>query len=513
MSILSAAAVFSSHMVIQKGKPVSVWGMDYSGRKVTVSFCGKSVSVTAEDNKWSAVLPPVNEYGGPYEMVITDSCGEKVVFEDVMVGEVWLAGGQSNMEFELQNCSTGADELKNISEVGKNVRFYYTKKNPYIDEFFYADERNNGWALADSEGSRYWSAVGYYFAKKLSAELGAVVGVIGCNWGGTSASAWMSRSRLESDKDTRSYVDEYEKAMEGKTFEQYLEELEDYRRWEREWQPKINEYYSLHPEDGSWEEAQEYAGSPSRWPEPLGPKSPFRASGLYETMLKRVMPYTLAGFIYYQGESDDHKPNIYCKLFKMMIDEWRSGWNDNTLPFICVQLPMFINKGEEDRKNWCLIREAQMKMHLTTANTGIAVALDCGEFNNIHPVNKVPVGERLALQALFHTYGKISEDMAYGPVYKDSYPADGGMMIEFDHAADGFELRGEEKASGFELAGADKIYYPASAEILEGGRILLRSENVSEPVYARFKWVNYGEVTLYGKNGIPAAPFRTSPEA
>ncbi|MGN0665690.1 MAG: sialate O-acetylesterase [Huintestinicola sp.] len=512
MSFLRAAAIFSSSMVIQRGKPINVWGMDYSGRKVTVSFCGNEAFSTAEDNKWSVVLPPVNEYGGPYEMTVTDG-DETVVFTDVMVGEVWLAGGQSNMEFELQNCSTGSAELENIGETGKNVRFYYTKKNPYMDEYFYADERNGGWSRASSEASRCWSAVGYYFAKKLSAEIGAAVGVIGCNWGGTSASAWMSRKTLEKDADTKTYCDEYDKAMEGKTFEQYLAELDEYHAWEKEYQPKINEYYSMHPDDGSWDDAQAYAGGPSRWPEPLGPKSPFRAGGVYETMLKRVMPYTMAGFIYYQGESDDHKPEMYEKLFKMMINEWREGWNDRSLYMICVQLPVFINRGEEDRKNWCLIREAQMNMHLTTANSGIAVALEHGEFGNIHPVNKVPVGERLALQALYHVYGRISEDEAYGPIYRTSYPAEDGMMIEFDHASAGFNVKNAETPQGFEIAGADKKYYPASAEIREGGRVFIKASEVKEPKYARFMWVNYGEVTLYGKNGIPAAPFRTSKDA
>ncbi len=514
MSVLRAAAIFSDHMVLQRGKPVKVWGMDYPNRTVTVEIDGRKAASSVKGNKWEVTLPPFESYGGSYEMTVSDGI-DSVVYRDIVIGEVWLAGGQSNMELELQSCSTGHEELEHISESGKNVRFYYTPKNPYKDDFFYAQERDTCWSLSDRESSKCWSAVGYYFAKKLSAELNCTVGVIGCNWGGTSASNWISHERLCCDSDTKSYVDEYDKAMEGKTFEDYLEDLEEYRRWEAEWQPKINEYYSLHP-DGSWDEAQEYAGSLSRWPEPLGPKSPFRAAGLYETMLMRVCPYTLAGFIYYQGESDDHKPQMYAKLFSMLIEQWRSDWNDDGLPFICVQLPMFINKGEEDRKNWCLIREAQMHVHQTTANTGIAVILDCGEYGNIHPVNKVPVGDRLALQALANVYGTISPEDAYGPIYRCCYPVGDSMAVRFDYS-DGMYVVGEDgtrrnfgNIDGFEISGADGVYCPAEAELKEDGTVIVRSDKVTEPVNVRFMWVNYGNVTLFNKNGIPAAPFRSN---
>lgn len=505
MGILSCAAVFSDHMVLQRGKNINVWGMAYDGWEVEVSIGGKTVKAVTEKHRWAAVLPPM-EAGGPYEMTVSSN-GETITFTDVMIGEVWLAGGQSNMELELQNSLNAEEVMKSIKDV--NVRFYYTKKNAYIDEFFYADERNGGWAKAAPDTVRAWSAVGYYFAKKLSEDLGVTVGVIGCNWGGTSASAWMSKELLCSDSDTKSYVDEYDEAMAGKTFEEYCAELDDYNAYVAQWQPKINEFYEKNP-TGEWGDALAYAG-PCRYPEPLGPKSPFRAGGVYETMLKRVMPYTLAGFIYYQGESDDHKPQMYYKLLKMLIEQWRSDWKDDTLPFIFVQLPMHINRGEEDRKHWCLIREAQMRVHRTTANTGLAVALDCGEYGNIHPLDKQPVGERLELQALYHVYHKISADKAYGAIYKAAEYTDNGMLLSFDYAEDGFEVKGE-KPLGFEIAGVDKKYFPAEVEI-KGNKLLVSSKEVKTPVYARYNWVNYGEVTVFSKNGLPLAPFRTDRNA
>ncbi len=508
MSILKAAAVFSDHMVLQMGKPINIWGHDYSGKLVKAELCGFSAEAVCGENEWHIVLPPVNTYGGPYELKITDG-EETITFKDVMIGEVWIAGGQSNMELELQNEVHGTDELKKCAS--SNVRFYYTKKNPYMDEFFYIDERNGGWTCASEEASRCWSAVGYYFGKKLAADLDVTVGIIGCNWGGTSASNWVDRETLAKDADLKSYVDEYDKAMEGKSFAEYLEELRDYREWEADWNPKINEFYAKNPE-GSWDEAQAYAGSLSRYPEPLGPKSPFRAGGLYETMLMRICPYSAKGFLYYQGESDDHKPEMYEKLLKTLIHRWRTDWGDLHMPFMMVQLPMFLNRGDIDRKNWCLIREAQMNVHLTVANTGIAVILDCGEYGNIHPVDKMPVGERLELQAMYHVYHKISDGEAYGPIYRNCYPKNGGLIVEFDHAENGFEVKNAETAEGFEVKGNEGEFVPAAAEILDGGKIRLTAEGVSEPRYARFKWVNYGDVTLFGKNGLPVAPFRTQEE-
>lgn len=503
MACFNLAAIFTDHMVLQRNKSVKIWGSAYNKIKIRAELCGNTAETTAEDGKWSLTLPPM-EAGGPYELKMSDSSGAEIVLRDVMIGEVWLAGGQSNMELELQGALNGKEVLKNIKDV--NVRYYYTQKIAYIDDYFNFAERNGCWTVASPETAANYSAVGYYFARKLSEELGVTVGVVGCNWGGTSASAWISKELLKKDIDTKTYVDEYEKAMESKTFEEYCAELKDYNDYVAQWQPKIDEFYAKNP-NGTWDEAQAFAG-PSRYPEPMGPKSPLRAGGLYETMVKRVCPYTLAGFIWYQGESDDHKPDTYYKLFKILIEQWRSDWEDDKLPFLFVQLPMFMNKGDPDYKHWCKIREAQMRVHQTTANTGIAIALDKGEYDNIHPVDKEPVGIRLALQALYHVYGKISADKAYGAIYKSCQYTDGGMLLDFDYSESGFEFR-DAKAVGFEIAGRDKKFVPASAEI-RGDKIFISSHEVTEPVYARYNWTNYGEVTVYGKNGIPLAPFRTS---
>ena len=240
----------------------------------------------------------------------------------------------------------------------------------------------------------------------------------------------------------------------------------------------------------------------------MGPRNETRPYGLYESMLKRVMPYTLRGFLYYQGEEDDHMPYTYYTMLTTLVRQWRHDWRDEELPFMCVQLPMFKNDGEPDYKNWPFIREAQMRLFKTVKNTGIAVILDKGEYGNIHPVQKDVVGQRLCEQALYHVYKKDNEKNAFGPIYKSYEIKENEMILHFEYADDGMECIGG-KLSGFEVAGDDKKYYEAKAE-LKGSDIVVSAKQVEEPKYARYCWTNYCDVTLFGKNGIPAAPFRTS---
>lgn len=503
MGILTCSHLFSDNMVLQRDKNIKVWGLAEDGVKINVEIDGKTGSTITVNHEWMATLPPMKA-GGPYTLKVWEEGGKSLSFKNVMIGEVWLAGGQSNMELELQNSLNGKEMLKNIKDTP--VRYFYVKKNAYIDDFFYADEADNCWMEAGEEESAVWSAVAFYFAEKLSKEIGVTVGIIGCNWGGTSASNWMSKKMLESDADTQIYLKDYEKAVGDITFDQYLKDMEEYKLWQKDWQPRMDAFYAANPE-ATWEEAQEKVGI-CKWPGPMGPRHEYRPNGLYETMLKRVIPYTLAGFIYYQGESDEHHPDIYDKLLRNLITQWRNDWEDIKLPFIVVQLPMHINRGAEDTKNWCLIREAQMKVHQTVAGTGLAVAIDLGEFNNIHPVNKKPVGERLALQALYHVYKLINEEEAYGPIYEDYEYCNNGILLKFQYVGEGFVLK-DNVIDGFEIAGVDKKYYKAAASIRDN-QIFISAGEVTEPKYARYLWTNYSEVYVFGKNGLPLAPFRTS---
>ena len=498
MGTLRAAAIFSDNMVLQRDKPVRVWGHAYSGRTVTVEIDDRKAAAVCRHNEWSVTLPPMSVCFKTYTMTITDG-EETVIFNNVAVGEVWIAGGQSNMEFELRNDADGAEALAEAKNY--DIRYYYTKKNAYIDEFFYIDERNGGWTAANGESEKYWSAVGYYFAKKLNTDLKIPIGIIGCNWGGTSASAWTDEELLRNDSILHCYTDDYDNAMAGKSFEEYCAELDEYNAYVAQWEPKISEFYAAHP-DGSWEDAQKYAGE-ARYPEPLGPKSPFRAGGLYRTMLCRIAPYTVRGVIFYQGESDDHRPDMYERLLRLMTDNWRQLWKDDGLYFLIVQLPMHKWGADENGTNWAVIREAQRRVCETTARTYPVCILDCGEYNNIHPVHKAKVGLRLGLCALGGVYGEIGRDEALAPSADYIYP-DGSDIIVI--LKDEQEVHAECEAVGFEIAGDDNVFYPAKAEI-HSDCIILSSDKVPSPVHARYQYINWGEVNIFNRHGQPLMPF------
>lgn len=502
--MFTVASVYSSNMVLQRDKNVVIRGEANDGAVITAEINGVKGETTARDGKWRLILPPMPA-GGPYDMKISCSDGgserAEKCFTNVMIGEVWLCGGQSNMELELQNCKGGKEILETLTP-DCNVRFYYTNKKSMIDEDMLAAERNTCWNEAGKDSSRAWSAVGFFFARKLAKELGVTVGLIGCNWGGTSASTWVDKETLLNCAETRSYVDEYEKAIEGKSVEQQIAEYDEYAEYQRKWYERSQEVYAKDPKC-PWDKVQEICGV-NKYPGPMGCKNELRPGGLYETMLQRVCPYTLRGFLYYQGESDDHKPDSYYRLFTELIKVWRRDWNDDELPFIMVQLPMFKYAADPDYKHWCKIRDAQMKAFRTVKNTGIAVISDCGEFDNIHPVDKLPVGERLCLQAEKLVYGMDID--AFGPLFGTAVLKDGGVEISFDHAEKGFDIK-TESIDGFELAGADGEPHAAEAEI-RGDKIFVKSAEVPAPAEVRYDWSNWIVPSVFGKNGIPLAPFR-----
>lgn len=501
------AAVFSDRMVLQRGKNIHVFGQALSGTQVTVTLQTPEgtcrVRTVAEDGKWLAVLPPQKACVDCAVTVESDG-GERRVFRDVAIGEVWLAGGQSNMELELQNCQGGREELARPN--CPNVRFYYTQKEPYFTREFFEKEDASGWQTFGPESARAWSAVGYFFAEKLSRDLGVTVGVIGCNWGGTSASAWMSREALAEDRELASYLEDYEAACAGISVEDQERAYDEYLAYHTEWDRKCGQMYLDNP-DTQWCDVEAALGK-CQWPGPMNCKNPFRPAGLYETMLSRVCPYSLAGFLFYQGESDDHKPRLYYKLLTRMIRQWREDFLDLRLPLLMVQLTMHRYSQDPDFGNWPLIREAQMDACDTVRNTGLAVIIDRGEFNNIHPLDKRTVGFRLELQALAQVYGEMTPEEACGPVYDGLEYGDGCILVRFRWGAGGLRTPEGQMPVGFEIAGRDRRYVPARA-VIAGSKVRLSSPEITQPVYARYLWTNYGAVNLFGENGIPAAPFRT----
>lgn len=499
---MRTAAIFSDNMVLQREKPIKVWGDGKDGRTVTVTLCGQSASDIVRNGRWCVTLPPMPAASG---LTMTVSCGAvKIVYRNIAVGEVWLCGGQSNMEFEIKDEKNGKALLDSLTpECG--VRYYYTPKQNIIDSDFERNERQTAWNLASPEQAGAWSAVGLYFALELSQKLGVTVGLIGCNRGGTSASAWVSRDVLESETALHPYLADYEAATAGKTPEEMIAEYDAYAVRQGEWWGKYTALLAEQP-DILWSDAVKILGE-SYYPGPMGIKNENRPCGMYETMLQRVCPYTLRGFLFYQGEADENRPECYETLLTALIACWRRDWGDATLPFLNVQLPMYRAADAPDDRHWCGIREAQANVYRKLRNTGLAVLTDCGELDNIHPKDKKTVGQRLLLQALSEVYHRMPHEKASAPMMNTGYPSGSSFIVVTENAAEGFCLTGE--AEGFELAGADGIYYPANAAF-SPNCITLTAKDVPLPSAARYAWSNYTEVKVFGRNGLPLAPFRIS---
>ncbi len=497
--MLKFAPIFTDHAVLQREKPVRIFGSCQDGNRITLRLGDiTSVSNPAVNGRWEITLAPLPA-GGPHTISITDGT-ESCEIRDIMIGEVWLCGGQSNMELNLKDARGAQAALETCAD--SNVRLYHVCKRGFMDAQFYREEADSCWNLPSAESCPYWSAVGYFYARELAQRLGVTVGLVNCNYGGTSASAWISREMLEETAVGRLYLEDYEKGMAGLTDEEANRAYDAYLVDYAAWQERAAKCYAENPKIG-WAQVLERCGD-NHYPGPHAPKNPMRPHGLYDTMVSRITPYTLAGVLYYQGETDECRAKDYYPLLCSLIRQWREDFRDEELPFLLMQLPIYGVEDAPDRTDWCDLREAQERVFRNVKHTGLAVILDQGEWEEIHPKEKAIPAHRLYLQALSQVYGLQTEDTT-APMLRYALPEDGGIRVYLDHAQCGLEQRGE---GGFELCGTDGIWHPAQAE-LNGDTILLRSADVPHPAAARYGWRNYLPVTVFAKNGLPLAPFRT----
>ena len=532
MEYPSFAPIFTDHAVLQQEKPIKLWGSlpksdaaspkydslqavltDLRGNPMANAACTKD-----SDHGFFAFLS-AREKGGPFILLLKNEDQVFQRLEDIMIGEVWLAGGQSNMEYELQNDKDAKDIVP-----APNVRFYQVLRQAFFDDDFYEKERNNFWMTNHDPNFGSWSAVGYHFAAELAEKLDCTVGIIGCNWGGTSASAWQSKNSLLSHPETAPYWDEYQKTLDAQTPEEYEKSRADYLAYQESWQPKINEFYAANP-SGTWEEALSYAG-PCLWPGPMGPKHEFRPAGLYETMLRRITPYPLRGVLYYQGESDDHRPHSYKILLSSLISQWRRDFEDDTLPFLLVQLPMHRYLGDAPSDSFAVIRKAQEQVWREDAHVGLAVAIDLGEYNNIHPTHKKEIGHRLFLQSMSIVYHILSPRESTCPMLSHAkyFDRDSVVRLFFDNLIGGFDLDKYQETLSlpaddgvnykrfFEICDAKGTVFPADISFPDLKTIQLTvPRQASFPIEIRYLWINYSLVPLFDKRGLPLAPFCTKP--
>ena len=344
------------------------------------------------------------------------------------------------------------------------------------------------------------------FRSDLYEKLGVPVGIIDCNLGGSSASAWTCETWLAKDPDVRSYLDDYNRNVSQLDLESYN------RNCLTLMQMMTANPMPVDPEKES-DSPFDLSALPAEMLEVFqcvflnqGPRSPFGHPGsLYENMLSTFIPYSAKGVIFYQGESDDVKARIYAKLFSLMISNWREAFANEDLYFLFVQLAAYGREGNPGGDMYAILRDQQTLVSRTTRNTGMAVAMDVGHFHDIHPRRKIPVGKRLALVAREKVYGEQVESS--GPVYRDMQVVGNKLILAFDHAAAGLACKGE-KLQGFQICGANRLYVSADARII-GSTVELSSPAVPVPAAASYGWANYMEVNLYNAEGLPAVPFKT----
>lgn len=474
--------LFSDCAVLQRDAKVVVWGTALPGEKITVKIDQFQVSCVADENgSWQVVLPE-HKAGGPYEMTVTGK--NTIVLKDIYYGDVWFCSGQSNMAMTVAASNNAAEEIKNAT----NNLIRHFKVMAQVAEQPSSGLRGS-WKVCSPASVGTFSATAYYFAKNLQPESKVAIGLINSSVGGTRIEAWMSRNAIEKISELKSELE-----LQDKNLGQYKAAIEEYEKRTNEWQ------------DASEKAKQQGLPVPEKPQQPKLPLNPNSLSVLYNGMVAPVAKFPVKGFLWYQGEANTRKnPQLYGVLLSALIDDWKNSWKQQ-LPFIFVQLPN-IGKPVEtwENNNWAILRESQLEV-LRKQNTAMAITIDIGEANNIHPKNKQEVGRRLALAALGTVYGK--KIVYSGPIYSGMNIEGNKIRLKFAHIGSGLIAKDSDTLNGFVIAGEDKNFVKAQAKI-ENDTVVVWSETIEKPVAVRYAWAGNPVCNLYNKEGLPASPFRT----
>jgi sialate O-acetylesterase len=499
-------ALFSDNAVIQQNVDVPVWGAAKEGEKVTLTFDGDTETTETKDGKWMVHLKP-HKAGGPYTMTIA---GENTItVNNVLVGEVWVCSGQSNMAYQFPIADNANTEAPKADY--PNYRMFVVEHQA---AFTPQAQVTGSWLVCSPTTVKQFSAVGYFFGRDLFKTLNVPVGIIDSASPGTSADLWTSLSALQKEPSLHGYLDELARAQakfNPAAVAQYPQAMADYQAKLKEWNDTTFKSYGEALKAWNTANAQaKAAGQPSppkpqpEVPKPKPPAEPVGKipSGLFNGMIAPLMPYAIKGVAWYQGESNNLKPFEYRTLFPLLIADWREKWGEGDFPFLFVQIAPYKSDIPE-------LKESQFLTWKKTANTAMVVTVDVGDANLIHPRHKEPVGDRLALAARALAYGEKIEYS--GPAY-DSMKIDGNKVIlTFTHVGSGL-LAKDGPLKGFTIAGADKNFVDAKAEI-NGDTVSVSSDQVPSPVAVRYAWANVPDCNLWNKDGLPASPFRTDPES
>jgi len=473
--------VFTDNMVLQQGMALPVWGWADNGDKVTVEFGGKKVSATAKDGKWSLKLPKFSASDKPQTFTVSTK-SKTIQLTNVLVGDVWICSGQSNMKFRLVEALGATNDM--ASATNASIRLFLV---PEVRTNVPQTDVATRWELCSPESVRMFSAVGYYFGRDLQSSRKVPIGLIDSAWGGTPAEAWTPYDTMAANLDFgTNFIATREKIKAN-----FPNVVADYQK-KKELAKAEHRPFSLR-----------------------APFEPWQAGELYNGMIAPFVPYAIQGAIWYQGEANAGAAKQYRTLFPMMISSWRKNWGQGDFTFLCVQLAPWDNfrkrtveevlKHPAPKETWPELREAQWHTTKVLPKVGMAVTTDVGDKENIHPKNKQPVGARLALAARAIAYGEKIEfsDQLYRQMKVD----DGKAVVYFDHVGKGLEAHDGE-LKGFAICGADKNFVWAKAEIV-GDTVVVSSPEVAAPVAVRYGWADFPIVNLWNKDGLPASPFRT----
>jgi sialate O-acetylesterase len=479
-------SMFTDHAVLQRDMPAPVWGTASPGEEVTVEIAGQSHKTKADDKgDWQVKLDPL-KVGEPLKLVVKGN--NRLERNDILVGEVWLCSGQSNMEFALSRAIDGDLEVSAANH--PNIRLVRVKgpgSQKPVEDF------KGQWDVCTPESASGFSAVGYFFGRELNEQLNVPVGLIDDSWGGSSCEAWIRRDRMEGNAVYEPLIKKWDDDVKNFDEEKWKAEWATYRKAEAE---------------------ARKAGKPAPKKRPLADPPALgnhRPANLYHARLEPVIPYAIRGVIWYQGESNAGRAYQYRDMFPLMIKSWREDWKQGDFPFYWVQLANFDPKKSAPGDSWAELREAQTMTMEKMPNTGQAVIIDIGEGADIHPHNKLEVGRRLARWALARDYGK---KFAYkSPRFDSIQKVDGKILVRFKDVGNGLTKLDAESVQGFAVAGDDRKWHSAEAKIVPPGpnanTVEVWSDEVKDPVSVRYGWANNPVCNLYNDALLPVTPFRT----
>jgi sialate O-acetylesterase len=480
------ASVFTSGAVLQREMPVTLWGKGREGEKIAVEFLGQSVSSTVKDGRWRVDLPAMPAYPGA-DLVLRGD--REIKLTDVAVGEVWIGGGQSNMEYRLNQCSPYSDAALAGSEQ-PGVRQLKIPLRPYSGDPFAPFE----WKRFDKTSAPFFSAVAYYFAAQLHQKLGVPVGIVNCSFGGVPIESWMSREAI-TQAGLRATLDTHDQKMASfPTPEAYEAAVKEFQTAMKAW------------------DASKKAGTPEaelgpQPQEPYGYRYKRRPTGLRDSMLREIIPYTARGVLWYQGENNSDKPAEYAALLPQLIAEWRKDWTRPDWPFFIAQIASS-NSKQPGIEGWATFREAQRVVATTTPHAGWVVTLDYGELGQVHPTQKQPIGERYARLALARVYGQEVGTVQSPCAVKASFEA-GVITITFDELRSALEIR-DPALPTLEIETAAGTWLPATGKSGADGRTLEVAvpATAGTPKAVRYAWRQFCALSLYTADGLPITPWK-----